>query len=96
MRVTVGSEGLKKSRQGTFPLTVKCYNCGGVSLHAFTAHEGIDEEDAPDRNLDRILRVRDLAWTQEKKDGFWPHEFCAVAVYICPECREITSRMNQG
>ncbi len=70
MRVTIGPEGRDKSWQGEFPEVVPCAKCGSLALHAFTAHEGLVEED---KGLG-IPRVGDLYLTQGEKGRLWAHD----------------------
>ena len=30
------------------------------------------------------------------EDGIWPHDCSAIALYLCPDCGEITAKWNQG
>ena len=88
MEVTLGKDGLNKSWQAEFPETVKC-RCKGVSRIAFVAHEGMSEGD------EKAVVLRSLHSSKGKGD-LWPHDCCAVAVYLCKDCLKPTALFNQG
>ena len=92
MRVTLGKEGLSKTWQEAFEPTVMCSNCYSEALIAFVAHEGLDEDDAD------AARVYDMHTNKGRRGrgGYWLHDRCAVAVYICQDCFEATAIFNQG
>ena len=89
MKVTLGEEGLGKTWQAEFPKDVKCVHCKGVARIAFVAHEHMDDgdEDGP--------WVCDLH-SNQGKGGYWLHDCCAVAVYLCCDCLKPTALYNQG
>lgn len=87
MKVTLGKDGVSKTWQDEFPETTTC-RCGREARIAFVAHEGID----PDDKGPSICKLH----RNEGKGGFWPHDYCAVAVYFCSHCCEATAFWNQG
>lgn len=89
MKVTLGKDGLGKTHQDDFPETLKCSKCKGTARIAFVAHEGIDTDDH------KGPFVCDIHGN-EGKGGYWTHDCCAVAVYICKNCFHINAVYNQG
>jgi len=89
MKVTIGKDGLTKTWQVEFPETTECCRCGGEARIGFVAHEGMDDDD---RKVEHVCRMHQ----NEGKGGFWLHDCCAVAVYLCKECLEPTAICNQG
>lgn len=92
MKVTLGKEGLKKTWQAEFPETVECCKCGKLSRIGFVAHEGIDEKVVHPRDF--IQFVCDQVPGEES--GRWLHDCCAVAVYFCRGCLNVTALYNQA
>ena len=95
MNVTLGKDGLVKTWQAEFPETTKCCRCKGEARIAFVAHEGMDKDDQPIVPRDEAQYVVDLH-DNEGKGGFWLHDCCAVAVYLCRECLKPTALYNQA
>jgi len=95
MKVTIGKEGLDKTWQDRFPETTECCKCGGESLIAFVAHEGMDPDDEPIYPREDVQFVCDLR-ENEGKGGFWVHDCCSVSVYFCEECLNPTALYNQA
>ena len=85
MKVTLGTEGLKKSWQKEFPEETQCVHCDGMSRIGFVAHEADDV----------VPFVRDLH-ENNGKGGYWLHDACAVAVYFCKDCLNTTALYNQA
>lgn len=90
MKVTIGKEGLEKSWQDDFPEAMECPWCEGVAKIGFVAHEGFDEESSDTKS------VSSLYLDEGKEGGYWLHDYCAVAVYFCKDCLEITAIYNQA
>jgi len=89
MIVDIGRAGLTKTHQFNFLETTKCVYCGGEARIGFVAHEGLTK-DVFEGPLVSSLH------SNEGRGGYWLHDFCAVAVYFCQECLEITALYNQG
>jgi len=83
--VYVGEEGLDKTWQTPFDKTAKCSKCGGEADIAF-----VNKEDKSTKDFVCNLHKN------EGKDGYWPHDGTATAVYICRKCMEPVAKMNQG
>lgn len=92
MKVTIGLKGVSKTWQDDFPDKVAC-SCGGKSLLAFVAHEGIDKDDKYKKGK---KFVSGLLHTTGQKGGLWLHDACAVAVYFCRNCLQPTAKYNQA
>jgi len=82
--IHLGESGLDKTFQRDFPKTVRCHKCGGVARIMFVAIEGPKEGKY-------ICQLHD-----NRKGEYWPHDACAVAVYLCGTCFEPTALMNQA
>ena len=100
MKVTIGKEGLTKTRQAAFPETTECVHCKGEARVGFVAHEGMDDDDKAVWPRDHVQFVSDLHKNLHKNEysegGYWLHDCCAVAVYFCRECLKPTALYNQG
>lgn len=68
--------------QEYFPEVTKCVRCRkpATIILLLNDDEGLICEQEIDRNLYKI----------------WPHDCCAIALYMCPECGEITALWNQA
>ncbi len=99
MQVSIGEQGLIKTHQAPFSKTVKCAHCFGDSTHAFTAHEGLSGSPKLDGSQNEgqgpAARVYHLH-PNGGKGKLWPHDCCAVAIYLCRDCLEATAIFNQG
>lgn len=84
MKIYLGKTGIKKSHQLPFEEEIECIHCWKEARLAFVGHE------------DEGPFVCDLHENKPREEGCWPHDTCAVAVYICKDCMKTTSRMNQG
>lgn len=88
---------LEKTRalsfQDEFPKVVKCIQsgCDGEARLAFVAHE-INEKPI----LKGGLFVSQLYRNDPDGEGYWLHDSCAVAVYLCRKCLEPTALCNQA
>jgi len=91
MEVTLGKEGLGKTHQTPFPEEIVCVYCKGTARIGFVAHEGLAHTGGPGRPP----CVCDLH-SNKGKGGYWPHDYCAVAVYLCKQCFKPTALFNQG
>ncbi len=89
MEVTLGKKGLCESWQAEFPEETECCRCGKQARIGFVAHEGMADDD---QNGPWVYGLHD---NEGKGGGYWPHDFCAVAVYWCKECLETTALYNQ-
>ena len=90
MKVTFGEEGLGKSWQKEFSPTTECCRCSGKARIAFVAHEGMSKGDKKGPFLSGLHP------NEGKEGGYWLHDACAVAVYLCRDCLEPTALYNQG
>ena len=88
-RVIKGEKGLKATYQDSFDKTIKC-SCGGVAEHVFTYFE-----DNYDNSEDLICYSYNICNDCEDKE-LWPHDCCAIAVYICKKCLKVSAEFNQG
>ena len=85
MKIYRGEIGRERSWQEEFPKKVKCVHCKGKARIIF-----VGQEDGPGNN------VCDMRDNKGKKGGFWLHDCCAIAVYLCQDCLESTSLINQA
>ena len=88
MKVQIAKDNTVKrlTFQKEFPDTTKCCYCKSESRLAFVAHE-LDHPDSC---------VCDLYDNDPKGKGYWLHDACAVAVYLCKGCLKPTALCNQG
>lgn len=93
MRITMGSDGLKRSYQGPFKEEEPCPKCGGVARFAFVADE-MPRDREPPRGPLRLLcnHYPD----DPEGSGAWPHGACSVAVYFCKKCLEPVAKLSQA
>lgn len=101
MQVTIGKEGLTKTWQADFPETSECPYCKGEARIAFVAHEGLDGTSGQEgedfvRDANGQALVCSLHKNKPDEDSFWLHDCCAVAVYFCKKCLEVSGRYTQG
>ncbi len=87
MTVTIGEKGLKNSWQQEFQPTTKCVHCGGTARIACVGYEGPKEDKEP---------IASLHKNEPKGEGYWVHDKCAIATYLCKKCLEPTSLYNQA
>ena len=57
---------------------------------AFVAYEGFDEEKNDSKH------VCDLFNNDGEEGGYWLHDSCSVAVYICRRCFNYIAKGNQA
>ena len=86
MKVELGDKGLDKSFQKEFPKETKCGYCGGDARIAFVAHE----------QNNKGAFICEMYHNDPKGEGYWFHDACAVAVYLCKKCLKPTALANQG
>ncbi len=101
MEVTIGKEGLDFTWQQEFPETTTCCKCGGEAHIAFVAHEGQHGVTAATKKggLATDANGQPFICSLHENKGagsFWLHDCCAVAVYFCKDCLEVTAQYNQG
>lgn len=84
MNIYLGESGLNESFQKPFPKTVGCHKCGGMARIMFVVAEGTREE----------KYISELH--ENHKDKYWPHDACAVAIYLCEGCFEPNALINQA
>lgn len=85
MEIYLGEKGLNKSWQDSFEKTIKCSKCSKKAKIMFVGFENVEKD-----------FICDLYETTGKKGGLWLHDACAVAVYLCPNCLEPTTLINQA
>ena len=86
MKVIIGKEGLENSWQEKFPEETGCCRCGGMARIGFVAIEGKPQTEP---------HIYELHQNGGRGD-YWPHDYCAVAVYFCRDCLESTALYNQA
>ena len=89
--VFLGTNGLEKSYQGEFPETTECVHCKGEARIGFVVFEKLTEESSTP-----ICHVCNIHDNDPDGEGYWLHDFCAVAVYFCKKCLEPTALYNQA
>ena len=89
MKITLGREGLDKTHQDEFPEKTTCCHCSGESRIGFVAHEYIEEDDCEGPFVCNLHK-------NKGKGDFWLHDCCAVAVYFCKDCLNVTALYNQS
>jgi hypothetical protein len=87
MFVVLGEEGLKHSWQRPFPPMTPCVHCDGEARIGFVA-----SETAPSRGP----HVCSLHQNDYHGGNAWLHDSCAVAVYFCRKCLDVTALYNQA
>jgi len=88
MEVELGEKGLSKSFQKEFPKETKCKSCGGDARIAFVAHETGKNFKGP--------YICEKYKNDPEGEGYWMHDACSVAVYLCKKCLEPTALANQA
>ena len=90
MKVYLGKSGLNKSWQEPFPEITKCHKCGGKARIMFVGFEN-------KRDLDNLAQdyVCDLRENGSKGD-YWVHDCISCAVYLCSDCFQPISILNQA
>ncbi len=81
MKIERGKEGIKLSFQDNFPEEATCGDCQSMARLALV----LQENGNPICNL-----------YKNGEDGFWPHDYIAVAIYFCRNCRKAITLWNQG
>ena len=68
--------------QEPFPKTTKCVKCRKTAIIMLLIND--DEGQICEQEIDRnVYKI-------------WPHDCCAIALYMCTECGEITALWNQA
>lgn len=91
-KVVIGKEGLSYSWQADFPEESSCDNCGGDARIAFVVFEDRPEE----KVIKDTKYVCQLHHNEPQKEGYWPHDCIAVAVYLCKKCLKPKALFNQA
>ncbi len=91
MKIYLGDDGLKNSKQADFLPAVGCSHCGNEARIAFVVEEEYDGSLLKDKQD----FVCDL-YKNGEDDKFWPHDCVAVAIYFCGKCSEVTANYNQA
>jgi len=89
--VVIGKEGLGHSYQAPFPETTPCVHCLGISRVGFVAFENRSLEPINEQQF-----VTNLYPNDPNGEGYWLHDCCAVAVYLCTKCLNPTALYNQA
>ncbi len=88
MEIYLGEKGLDKSHQAKFLKTIECHKCKGEARIMFVGFESGGK--MPVYEYVNILH-------ENKGEGrYWFHDACAVAVYLCKECFEPNTVVNQA
>ena len=87
-KVVIGESGLQESHQAKFPSVVMCDKCRcDAARHAFTVIESysgtVGEE--------YVCNLH-----KNNRGGMWLRDCCAVAIYFCSKCLEVSARYNQA
>lgn len=86
MKIYLGKTGLEHSWQELFKEIVDCKFCAvGKAKIMFVAYERDEKE-----------YVCDLYKTTGEEGGLWFHDAISLASYLCPNCFEVTSLVNQA
>ena len=86
MEIYLGKTGLNKSWQKPFPEITKCPKCGGKARIMFVGFE------EPKAMQDYICDLR----KNGDKGDYWVHDVIACAVYLCADCFEPVTILNQA
>lgn len=84
MKVVIGKKGTSSTWQQDFPETMLC-DCAGRADMALAVIEEGDEQE----------QVSNLH-NSTSKEGFWPHDVIAIAVYFCRKCCKPLIKYNQA
>lgn len=84
--VVYGVEGLTQTWQDPFQSIIECSHCEAEARIIFTVLE-TGENNAAKRYI--------TDWRRDT-DKMWPHDCCAFAVYMCPNCLFATTLWNQA
>ena len=88
MKTYLGKTGLHETWQEDFKETIECQNCKEQAKILFVGCEN--------ERGNGIKFACDLHETTGKEGELWLHDACAVAIYLCPHCFEITGEINQA
>lgn len=87
--VYLGEDGLKESFQGPHSASTPCAYCKGTARIAMVVAENSKSNGQP-------RHVCDLHRNDPDNEGYWVHDACTIALYICKKCLKITAEMNQA
>jgi len=89
MKTVIGKNAKTLSWQLDWPEKIKCTKkgCNGDAELIIACQED---------NTTPKDRVADIHDNQPNEEKFWPHDYIAVANYICRKCFSITSKINQA
>ncbi len=87
MKTKMGEEAAGNSHKAPFATRIECH-CGGAAWLAFVASEGLKG--------DSCYQPLVMSLYDSHKDGCWPDQHVAVAVYFCRECGDALAAWNQG
>lgn len=90
MKMYLGETGLDKTWQADFPETVECHKCKGEARIMFVGFEKPETSVSSQEKF--ICNLRGNGG----KGDYWLHDCCAVAVYLCKECFEPNTLINQA
>jgi len=83
MKTYLGTTGLNKTWQVSFPKTMKCHSCRAIARIMFVACEEKEKE--------YVCNLH-----KNKEGQYWPHDAIACAVYLCEKCFEPNAIINQA
>ena len=83
MKIYLGKSGLNQTWQDDFPKTTECFKCGSNARVMFV---GIENDEG-----EFVCNLH-----KNKKGKFWPHDAISIASYLCENCFEVTSIINQA
>ena len=86
MEIFRGETGLTETWQLPFEKEIPC-KCGKKAKILFVGCE---------KNEPKGEYLCDLHETTGKEGGLWLHDACAIAVYLCPHCFEVSAELNQA
>ena len=90
IKVYLGEKGLNKSWQEPFPEITKCHKCGGEARIMFVGFEKNTDDEAG--SMKYICDLRENGG----KGDYWVHDVIACAVYLCRDCFNPITLLNQA
>lgn len=96
-KVTFGKEGVKQSWQGDFPVSVPCAQCTNDTVPAVNFKEvflGIQEGWI--QNCVAAVHDHNENPDDRRNNLLWPHDYCAIQIYLCRHCMMASVLYNQA
>lgn len=84
--ITLGKEGTDLTWQQPFPEETKCNHCNGMARLGLVYFERVGQKEY----------VKNLYPNAPKGEGYWLHDACAIAIYLCKKCLKPTALCNQA